>query len=84
MGANIKGKMKFLEVVSEGKEAVMGYFESLEDKEERDKFCKMIDWGRRSKCISGLKYHRGELICREPSLTGLGKIVYEGRKDIIL
>lgn len=83
MGADIKRKIDFLEIVSEGEDAVLSYFNNLESIEERMGFYKLVVWGESSNCITGLSILGERLLCSKPGLTGLGKTVYEGRKDLI-
>ena len=84
MGADIRGKIDFLGVVSRGRDAIVGYYDDLKTTEEREKFYQLVCWGERSNCTSGLKMQEDILCLDNPSLTGLGKVVYHGRKDLIL
>jgi len=84
MRGEIKRKINFLEIVSKGEEEVTRYFNNLEDDSEKTKFFKLINWGKRSKCIMGLNRDDNEIICNDPKLTHIGQKVYEGRKDLIL
>jgi len=83
MGAEIKRKIDFLEIVSEGEDAVLSYFNNLGSIEEKMGFYKLVSWGESSNCITGLSILNEGLLCSEPGLTGLGRTVYEGRKDLI-
>ena len=83
MGADIKGKIDFLEVVSGGEDSILSYYNNLGSIEEKTKFYKLVSWGASSNCITGLSIFNEELLCNEPGLTGLGRTVYEGRKDLI-
>lgn len=83
MGADIKRKIDFLQMVSEGEDAVLSHFNNLESREERMRFYKLVVWGESSNCITGLTIKGEGLLCAKPELTGLGRTVYEGRKDLI-
>ena len=80
----IRRKIDFLEVVSKGEEIFLKYFEELEGHEERSSFIELVNWGKRSKCITGIMKIDEKFIFENFELTNLGKEVYEGRKDLIL
>ncbi len=84
MGVNIKEKISLLEKIEEEKDLIITYINKL-DVDEREKFLDLVKWGVDSKCIAGLEFHEDKLVCIGGTcLTKLGKIVYEGRKDLIL
>ena len=83
MGADIKGKIDFLEIVSEGEKSIIRYFNELGNAEERTRFYNLVSWGASTDCVTGLSILDEGLFYDEPRLTTLGKTVYEGRKDLI-
>jgi|GEM_PF-3438142 len=84
MGADIRGKINFLEVVSGGEDSIKKHLNGIVTGEELKRFYELVVWGENTCCIKGLNLQGECLDCDHPGLTNLGRVVYEGRKNLIL